>query len=442
MTTERDFDRLARAWLELSPNEAPDRTIQAVLRAVRTTPQVRRPGRWLLWRFPVMTRPALAAGALIVIVAVLGAAVLLGRGLSSNVGGPTISPSASTSAAPSPTAIAAGGPLQAPLRHRWIGGTRTVSGLDAGAGTSIIFDASSVQMNQSNSDGHPVMTATASAVDSQTLRLDTTAADFGCSRGDVGLYGWSLTADGRALTITARTDDCATRRAAVPGTWQLVACRDPKTSCLGDVTAGTYGSQYIAPRLKATDTWVPVYGAVTYTVPDGWANSSDWPSTLGLTPSNLYDALPTGSDEGSESILVVAQATPMSQPSDPCAAPSGQADGTVARTVAGEIMWLRHVRGLITTAPASITIDGHAGQWLDVRYDPSRETACKGGPGGAVGYLMPGVGVDNTAQRQRVIVLDLGSGDILAVVINSDTTAPFAAFAAQAMPIVSSLTFK
>ncbi len=100
MTTERDFDRLARAWLELSPNEAPDRTIEAVLRAVRSTPQVRRPGRWLLWRFPAMTRPVLATGALVVIVAVLGAALLLGRGPSANVGGPTASPSPSTTAAP------------------------------------------------------------------------------------------------------------------------------------------------------------------------------------------------------------------------------------------------------------------------------------------------------------------------------------------------------
>ncbi len=55
---------------------------------------------------------------------------------------------------------------------------------------------------------------------------------------------------------------------------------------------------------------------------------------------------------------------------------------------------------------------------------------------------MPGVGVASTAQRQRVIVLDLGSGDLVAIVINSDTTAPFAAFAAQAMPIVESFTFK
>ena len=42
MTSERDFDRLAQAWLELGPDEAPDRAVAAVLQAAETTPQVRR----------------------------------------------------------------------------------------------------------------------------------------------------------------------------------------------------------------------------------------------------------------------------------------------------------------------------------------------------------------------------------------------------------------
>jgi hypothetical protein len=389
-----------------------------------------------------MSRPVLATGAAVVIVGVLGAALLLSRGPSSNVGGPSASPTPSATAVPSPalspTLTATGGPVQTQLRDRWIGGNRTLAGIQAAAGTSIIFDASSFALNQSNSDGHPVMTATASSIDSQTFRLVSTAADPSCSSAQSGLYGWSLTADARTLNITARTDDCAKRLAAVPGTWYLVGCRDPKTDCLGDVAAGTYESQYIAPHIKATDAWGPVYGAVTYTVPDGWANSSDWPSTFGLSPSNVYDALPAGSDEGGQSIVVVAQATPMSQLS----ACSGKADTTVARTVDTEMTWLRRVHGLVTTAPTSITIDGHAGQWVDVRLDPTWKTACPGGPGPEVDYLLPEVGIASTAQRQRVFVLDLGSGDLVAIVVNSDTTAPFAAFVAQAMPIIQSLTFK
>jgi hypothetical protein len=389
-----------------------------------------------------MTRPVLATGALVVIVAVLGAALLFGRGPSPNVGGPSATPSTLATAVPTltanPTPTAAGGPVLSPLRARWMGGNHAMPGIDAAAGTSIIFDAGTFAMSQSNANPHPALIAAATSVGSQTVRLVSTVADANCGKGDSGLYDWSVTADGRTLTITAQKDACATRLAAVPGTWYLDGCKDSQTDCLGDVAAGTYKSQYIAPRVKATDAWGPVYGAVTYTVPDGWANSSDWPSTLGLTPSNVYDALAAGNDEGGQNILVVAQATPMSQLS----ACSGKADATVARTVDAEMTWLRHVHGLVTTAPTSITIDGHAGQWVDVRLDPTWKAACPGGPGPEVGYLLPEVTVASTAQRQRVFVLDLGSGDLVAIVVNSDTTAPFTAFAGQAMPIVESFTFK
>ena len=88
-------------------------------------------------------------------------------------------------------------------------------------------------------------------------------------------YYWSVSGDGRTLTIGAQADTCAARLAAVPGTWYLDGCKDTQNfrATLGDVAAGTYESQYIAPRLKTTNTWHPVYAAVTYRVPDGWANS-------------------------------------------------------------------------------------------------------------------------------------------------------------------------
>ena len=56
MTTDRDFDRLARAWLETGPDEAPDRVIAAVLQAAETTPQVRRGLRRPFRRSVTMTR--------------------------------------------------------------------------------------------------------------------------------------------------------------------------------------------------------------------------------------------------------------------------------------------------------------------------------------------------------------------------------------------------
>ena len=40
MTESRNPDRLIRAWLDLMPDEAPDRVVSAVLQAVEATPQV------------------------------------------------------------------------------------------------------------------------------------------------------------------------------------------------------------------------------------------------------------------------------------------------------------------------------------------------------------------------------------------------------------------
>ena len=85
MTDDRTFDRLTRAWLDLMPDEAPDRTVEAVLQAVVTTPQVRRPWRWLPWRSTPMNRATLAIGTTAVVVA--AAALYFGiSNSSSNVG--------------------------------------------------------------------------------------------------------------------------------------------------------------------------------------------------------------------------------------------------------------------------------------------------------------------------------------------------------------------
>jgi Tol biopolymer transport system component len=125
MTSERDFDRLARAWLELGPDEAPDRVVAAVLQAVEDTPQVRRPLQWPIWRFLMMNHVSQAAGAAAVLVVVLGGGILLSQRNQPAVGVPVASPTATAPAslgptdgpAPTPsttpTAIASGPPASA-----------------------------------------------------------------------------------------------------------------------------------------------------------------------------------------------------------------------------------------------------------------------------------------------------------------------------------------
>ena len=102
MTDERDFDRLARAWLELGPDEAPDRVVAAVLQAAETTPQVRRPLRWPIWRSFKMNRISQAAGLAAVLVVVIGGGVLLSQRGQPATGGPVASPSVAPSAPGTP----------------------------------------------------------------------------------------------------------------------------------------------------------------------------------------------------------------------------------------------------------------------------------------------------------------------------------------------------
>src|SRR5712671_1444784 len=66
MTTDRDFDDIARAWLDLMPNEAPDRIVESVRVAVDATPQVR-PRFAGRRRFSVMSRIALVGASAIVV---------------------------------------------------------------------------------------------------------------------------------------------------------------------------------------------------------------------------------------------------------------------------------------------------------------------------------------------------------------------------------------
>jgi hypothetical protein len=101
MTRERDFDQLAKAWLDLGPNRAPDRAVAAALRAAETTPQVRRTRRAPSW-----TPFAVAAAVALAIVVAGGVLLLFRRGptVSGPVPTPSVTPSPSESRSSSPPA--------------------------------------------------------------------------------------------------------------------------------------------------------------------------------------------------------------------------------------------------------------------------------------------------------------------------------------------------
>ena len=109
MTTDRDFDRIATAWLADGPEELSERVLDAVVDEIHVTRQ--RHALRLPRRFESMSTPArVAAAALIGVLAIGGAFYALNS--QPSVGGPGPTPSASASPTPSPSPVAL---LEGPL---------------------------------------------------------------------------------------------------------------------------------------------------------------------------------------------------------------------------------------------------------------------------------------------------------------------------------------
>ena len=374
-----------------------------------------------------MNRIPLAIGAAAV-VAVAGALVFSRSGPPDVGSSP--SPSPTIAASPSGSAPAAGS-LQLELRRVWMGDHR---GLDVPGAGSLLDFTSGFHFSQSAGNAAQWLESTASPVGDGKLRLESKFTADTCTKGDVGTYSWSLNPSGRILTITEEQDACPTRAGAVVGEWWLMDCPLSDDNCLGAVDAGTYKSQFITPRLDPGDPWSPVFGGVTYTVPDGWANAADWPDSLELVP--VSELPPVDPGNRSKSIYLNTQPSAMSQ-DKPCS-DTGQLG--VTRTVDALVTWLGSVPGLLTTSPTAITIDGHPGQWLDIRIDPAWTKKCADGTGPIVTYLMPGT-ADMGTDRERLILVDLGDGDVLQIVVWTKDEASFDAFVQESMPIIQSFTF-
>jgi hypothetical protein len=101
MTAERDFDRIAAAWLLDGPTELPDRVIDAVVDEIHLTRRRRALG--LPWRFPTMTSPVrLAALVAVVALIAIGALALgVGRSAPAPSEAPTTAPATAAAVVPS-----------------------------------------------------------------------------------------------------------------------------------------------------------------------------------------------------------------------------------------------------------------------------------------------------------------------------------------------------
>lgn len=217
MTDQRDFDRLARAWLELSPDRAPERSVAAVLQAVEITPQVRPWWRWLPGRNLIMSRfPLVATAAVVGVVAVSG--LLFATRMDPVLGVPSPSPS--------PGASPLGDPLPSELVGGWVATSRGTS-LEQPDITTFVLGGSGVDRWVTEFAVSVPHTATwrfgSNVVETEPgiLRFILSrpgAAD--CDFRDTGDYRWSLSADGQWLTLDPISDTCKQRSDVLAGTWQ------------------------------------------------------------------------------------------------------------------------------------------------------------------------------------------------------------------------------
>ena len=288
MTSERDFDRLARAWLELGPDEAPDRVVAAVLQAAETTPQVRRRVAWPITEaLPDEPSSRWLAGAAALIVAVIG-------------GGASCSAAANPSGRrrrPRVPALSAGArPHRSPTPDR----VGTECRVGVGPLPLELTPSPWVVRSPTRSDIHASRRRVRPA---RTARPLTPSAEWA-----IGNASEHVDLDRRSDRSAARPSSPARADAgqarhlagddASPVGLRCTARRGEARCCGNLVEAGTYASQY--SRLASRQAiWQPDWGALDLHGPGGWANSRTG-RTVRLTPSDAYaNEGPDGPRDGS-----------------------------------------------------------------------------------------------------------------------------------------------
>jgi hypothetical protein len=199
---------------------------------------------------------------------------------------PSTTPATTDVTAPtsSPTTTAAATGVPTELLDRWVGPPRDLGILGTGdAAAFVVIDDTYLELETGNADNPKVYSSSIAADGDDTIVLTLLSDWDDCRRGDAGHYRWAITPGGSTLTLTAVDDACPARGDAIDGAWWHTGCNDPTRNCLGVIEAGTYATNRFNPFGEFT------YGQLTYTVPDGWANSYDSQGSFFLEPADGYE---------------------------------------------------------------------------------------------------------------------------------------------------------
>lgn len=394
----------------------------------------------------------LAAAAVIALV-VVGIATLTKD--DSSTGSTTSDP---TTVAPTTQPVANPVAIPEELRGRWMTTPRETVG--AGEGSSLLLTGGVYSVSVSNRNDSEVIGGALLSAEGDSFSVSTGAGLSNCEKNDVGRYSWSVNASGRVLTVTLGEDPCERRSKVLPGTYWRMGCVDPSDNCLGLLDAGTYGSQFISPLLPSWGSWRAVYGGLTYTVPDGWANYADWPRSFGLTTADAFASTTSGDVVPAGSIEVITTVAPLSS--------ACGGDVAIVDSLDAAVDAIRSVDGVTTTEPASLTIGGHEARWIDLSVEAGTSPDCTGAPivetfaggGGSIPWSRQSgaefIGTESDVhwgiapgERQRLVVIDVGDGELepdgraqlVGVLVRDVDGQGFDTLVAESMPIIQSFQF-
>ena len=182
--------------------------------------------------------------------------------------------------------------------------------------------------------------------------------------------------------------------------------------------SGSGGAGILPAGSQTTKSFVPRF---TFTVPEGWVNSSDEAGFYGLFPDTPANA---AEDAASGSLAHEIYMGPHQSPYFVCEAWEDNRGATAAEMVAAMVA----NEALATSEPIDVTIGGLTGKQFDVRLDPDWTDSCPGDP----------PTLDLGDQRTRGFLLDTPDRGVIVIFVGSLHSAGHEAFLAEAMPIVES----
>jgi hypothetical protein len=430
MKGHSNIERVLDAWLVDGPSVMPDRLFDAVLDRVERTPQ-RRLTRLTL-RFidmqPRIRLYALAAAAMVVAVAAI---YVLSRSPVPIVG-------ASPGPVATPTALPTTAVVDVPigLRETWMGPAQPIPGFNSGAGVTLVFTGlGDFYMTESASSDQHRLRSTITAIDDTRVELLAKGVDPDCQAGELGTYRWSLSPSGRVLTLVPVIDACPTRLASVPGTYWLMDCPTAEDNCLGALDPGTYSSQFLDPFVGPGESWSPRFGALRYTVPEGWINVEDWPQFFSLAPEIAPDG----------PLVFVATDVVISNQAEAC---SETQDLTLGTSAAEITTWLSTADGLLPSKVLPVTIGGLEGFSIDISLKQGWTGTCPWSDGRPVRALLadrgPAEGFAWAMEKDhaaRLIFLDVEDGRAMLIKVETPNLADFGGNASAAAPVINSFVF-